>query len=565
MQNQPDTMTAQRTNPIVRVLPSLTDLAFLMPIVFLFARMDGVKTMLGDGDTGWHIRTGEWILANGRVPDKDIFSYTKAGDPWYAWEWLWDVCFAWLYHHGGLATVVVVNILLISLTFALLFRLVRRHCDNGFIAITVTFLACAASAIHWLARPHLVTMLFLVVLLYVLDRAREGSTRLLWVLPLFFILWTNLHGGFFVGLIVLAGYTAGEWARALFTADPVDRRVALQSGKRYAATALACALATIVNPYTYHLHAHIYQFFSEPYHVQNISEYQSISFHNPAGIYLEAMLLVGVFTAAWFVVKRRDFVPLVLIAGWAHLALFAARNIPLFAIIAAPFVAQAMNEMLRGIEHAQVAAWVQRAIFGFRNTALEFGETDRHWRLHLASTAAAVVLALLITNPNAVGKLKAEYDPQRYPAKALSVLRADPGSRIFTDDEWGDYLLYQLYPGHKVFVDGRDDFYGQDFEQKYLDVMNVKYDWEQYLNRYKVDTIVLSTKSALASAIKESGRWHPVYDDTVAIVFRAVPERAAESQQFSTRTTGGKDRGPRITNAVPHDRKIVAVRQPKGV
>ena len=95
----------------------------------------------------------------------------------------------------------------------------------------------------------------------------------------------------------------------------------------------------------------------------------------------------------------------------------------------------------------------------------------------------------LIVNPNATGKLKPEYDPQRYPAKALSVLRAEPGSRIFTDDEWGDYLLFHLYPGHKVFVDGRDDFYGQDFEQKYLDVMNVKYDWEQYLNQYKVDTM----------------------------------------------------------------------------
>src|SRR6202163_2295431 len=100
-----------RTNAIVRVLPSLTDLAFLMLIVFLFARMDGVKTMLGDGDTGWHIRTGQWILANGRVPRQDMFSFTKPGQAWYAWEWLWDVCFAWLYHHGAMASVVAASIL----------------------------------------------------------------------------------------------------------------------------------------------------------------------------------------------------------------------------------------------------------------------------------------------------------------------------------------------------------------------------------------------------------------------------------------------------------------------
>jgi hypothetical protein len=161
--------------------------------------------------------------------------------------------------------------------------------------------------------------------------------------------------------------------------------------------------------------------------------------------------------------------------------------------------------------------------------------------------------------------LKPEYDPERYPTKVLSLLRADPGSRIFTDDEWGDYLLYQLYPGHKVFVDGRSDFYGQDFEQKYLDVMNVKYDWEQSLGRYNVDTIVLSTKTALASAIKQSGHWRTVYDDTVAVVFRAVPERAAESQQVSAGISGGKERDPEITKAVHRDRKMVAVKQPKGV
>ncbi|MEN6533453.1 MAG: hypothetical protein ABFD89_07310, partial [Bryobacteraceae bacterium] len=84
-------MSETKPNPIIRVLPSLTDLAFLMPLVFLFVRMKGVTALLGDGDTGYHIRAGDWMLANGRVPDHDIFSFTRAGEPWFAWEWLWDV------------------------------------------------------------------------------------------------------------------------------------------------------------------------------------------------------------------------------------------------------------------------------------------------------------------------------------------------------------------------------------------------------------------------------------------------------------------------------------------
>jgi hypothetical protein len=277
------------------------------------------------------------------------------------------------------------------------------------------------------------------------------------------------------------------------------------------------------------------------------------------------MLLLGALSAAWFVVKRRNFVPLVLIVGWGHLALFSARNIPLFAIVAAPFVAQALQEMLRRLEEIPVAAWLHRFVAGFKNTAAEFDETDRMWRLQALSAVTVAMLALLIANPNASKKLKPEYDPEKYPAKALSVLRADPNSRIFADDEWGDYLLFNLYPGHKVFVDGRDDFYGQDFEQKYLDEMTVKYDWEQYLNRYKIDTVVLSTTSALASVIKESCHWHPIYDDTVAIVFKAVQKPAAEGQQVSTGVSSGRNRDPRITKAVHPDPRIGETKLKKGV
>src|SRR5438128_4529361 len=192
-------MDAPKPSSIIRVLPSLTDIAFVMPIVFLFMRMEGTGTLLGDGDTGWHVRTGEWILANGRIPDKDIFSFTKPGERWFAWEWLWDVCFAWLHQHWGMAAVVLASMFVISLTFALLFRLVRRKCGNVLIAITVTLLAAAGSSLHWLARPHLITVLLAVVFYGILERARDGKVRLLFLLPVLTVLWTNLHGGFFVG------------------------------------------------------------------------------------------------------------------------------------------------------------------------------------------------------------------------------------------------------------------------------------------------------------------------------------------------------------------------------
>src|SRR5205809_7774867 len=194
----------------VKLLPSLTDFAFLMPIVFLFGRMEGVKTLLSDCDTGWHIRTGEWILANHQAPMRDIFSFSKPGQPWFAWEWLSDVVFAGLNALGGLQAVVIFAILMLSATFTGLYFLVRRK-SNPVVAIVVTMVAAAASSIHWLARPHLFTLLFLVLFYAAMELVQEGRTRfagvpILWALPVVTILWTNLHGGFFAGALMVGAY-----------------------------------------------------------------------------------------------------------------------------------------------------------------------------------------------------------------------------------------------------------------------------------------------------------------------------------------------------------------------
>src|SRR5436305_9777817 len=104
----------KRSQFVLKLLPSFTDFAFLMPIAFLFGRMNGVKTLLNDCDTGWHIRTGEWILANRAIPAHDVFSFSKPGGPWFAWEWLSDVLFAGLNAAGGLRAVAIFGVVLLA-------------------------------------------------------------------------------------------------------------------------------------------------------------------------------------------------------------------------------------------------------------------------------------------------------------------------------------------------------------------------------------------------------------------------------------------------------------------
>jgi hypothetical protein len=547
---------AQATShALFHLMPSLTDAAFIIPLLFLFSKLDGVRTMLGDGDTGWHIRTGEWILANHRIPHQDMFSFTMPNQPWFAWEWLWDVTFAWIHAHGGLGSVVAVSMVIMCLAFALLYRLILRRCGNPIVAIGLTAMAAAGSSIHWLARPHLFTALFMVIFLAVLDRVHDGRTRLLWLLPAIMIPWTNIHGGFFIGIILVGTYAGGELLRAAFATSREERLASAKASLPYIYTVAGCALATLVNPYTYHLHQHILKYLNDPFQTTYILEFQSTNFRMGAAGFLEAMLALGLGAAVWYG-RRKQFTEVLTIVGWGHLSLIIVRNMPIFMLAAAPVVALPLTIWLKALSEAPIAGWLRRVFAAPEAIGEEIAPMERPWRLHVFPAVVMVLLFLAIQSPNAGKKLKPEYDPERYPAGALALLQ-QPGQRIFTHDEWGDYLLYHLWPkGVKVFVDGRSDFYGPVFGQAYIDILNVKYDWEQTLAKYGVNTILMPVDAPLTGALKESRKWRVVYDDTRAIVFRKI---GGSAETVSTSGIGGGERDLSIAvspNVYPEDHEF---------
>ncbi len=510
--------------------PSFSDVALLMPVLFLVLRLDGVRFLLGDGDTGWHLRTGEWILTNGRVPDRDIFSFTKAGEPWYAWEWLWDLVFGWLHLHGGLAPVVLGSLAVICVTGLLVYRMARSISGDALISIALTFLALAASSIHWLARPHLFTLLFVAVSYHLLEKVRTGRTALLWWLPPLTILWTNLHGGFFVGILLIGAYAAGELAGWLLSPEAAARRASLLRVRPYLACAAACLLASLINPYTWRLHAHIFRYLTDSYHFNNIIEFLSLNFHHPAAIYFEILLIGGAAAALWNLYRRR-YTYTILLLFWGHLALLAARNIPIFVILATPILALSFREALEKLEQAHVAERLRRVVTAFRRFSAEMAAMDRAARAPWAAVTALVGVGALVWAPQASGKFRPEYDPKRYPAQAVQSLgREALAGNVFADDEWGDYLIYRLYPHTRVFIDGRSDFYGGQLGKEVSGLLNGRFDWRQKLDSYAPQTAVLRADAPLASLLKESRRWRLVYDDGVAIVFRRAGEEARHSQ-----------------------------------
>jgi len=437
-------MTKPNASLALRFFPSLTDVAFLLPIPFIFVNLVGAKVLLQDEDTGWHVRTGEWILANHRLPYSDMFSFTRPGAPWFAWEWLWDVMFGWLHQHGGMAAVVLASLLVICLTCALTYRLALRKCDNVLIAFGVTLVAIAGSTIHWLARPHLFTLLFVVIFYHILERVQDGRTRLLWWLPFLMVLWTNIHGGWIAGFLLILPYAAGELTAFAIERAPELRRRALLRARGYSLCAAGCLLATFVNPYTYRLHLHIIGFFTEAYHLDNINEFLSLSFHHPASRYFEVMLFLAACAVFWSA-ARGQFGYIFLLLGWAHLALFSGRNIPIFMMLAAPLGAAAAHDLLKRVSGADLAAWVRKSIAYVEEFSGEFGRMDCAPRFHVISAVALALIVALFYAPAPPEKFRAEYDAEKFPAKALAALgHSGILDRTCTLDTWGGYLIYRL-------------------------------------------------------------------------------------------------------------------------
>jgi hypothetical protein len=496
----------------IRLLPSLTDFAFILPAFLLFAFLSGTNRLLMDGGTGWHIRTGEWILQHGSVPKTDLFSFTKPRAPWFAWEWGWDVCFAAVHRIWGLAGVAFINICLLCAISALLFALIRRCCGNDALSFLFTGIAVIGSTIHWLARPHLVSWVFLLLFLHVFVSAERGNLKLLAWLPVLTMFWTNLHGGFFLGpvttLIMATGAAVNGFAEQSW-------RGACAKAKPYLLALAGCAVATLVNPYSWRLDQHVFSYLEDTKLLEHMMEYRPVNFHEPGAALFECMLLLGV-GSAWWCFERGMFARVLMIVFFAHLALLSKRNVPLFFLAASPWAAGMLRSLLGRVKWVPPFRSFARAV-GEISGDLRAFERIRRW--HVASAAAVVLLAALFAARGS--GFDSRFDSRQFPIAAVPALSSLAKSRVFTYDQWGDYMIYRFYPESRVFMDDRSDFYGSQFLETYVRLINAGYNWESDLKRFAIDTVILRPDAPLATVLKQSPDWKLLFDDGRAIVFAA--------------------------------------------
>jgi hypothetical protein len=545
----------------VRLFPSLNDLAFLLPMIVLFTKMKGTQLLFADGDTGWHIRTGDWILAHRAVPTTDLFSFTKPDQAWFAWEWGWDLVFAVIHRFSGLSGVGFVTTLMLGIFTLLVYRLALRASHNNLISMLVTALTAAVSSIHWLARPHLVSWIFILIFLNAILSAQAGRKRMLYLLPVLMVCWVNLHAGFVAGLLILVCYGVGEALTCLvetkLPATGYAWSLAWLRSAPYWKTLALCAAATLVNPYGWRLHEHVFMYLTDSELLDKIQEFQSISFHAGPAIYFEIMLLLSAFVVCTKL-QARQFTPVLLICLWAHFALLSARHIPFLMVVAAPFVAVLLSSALDRARQIPAMASCSEALADICKDLRTFEFTPR---LHLASAAALLLIAGLF----ALGRapFAPQFDADTFPVRAIPLLERHIGSRVFTTDQWADYLLYRMYPAQRVFFDGRSDFYGNDFVKVNQRIASVEHDWKSLLQSYAIALAVLKPESPLSAVLKLTPGSKVLYDDGKVIVFDTSEiyqpilgksDSAAWTESLA-QTLPSAPAGMQLLSAVLHHRK----------
>jgi hypothetical protein len=464
-----------------------------------------------DADYWWHLRTGQWIVEEGRIPYTDPFSYTMQGQPWIAHSWLADIGMYLLDRYVGPSSLLLVRSLLQVGTWALLFMMLWERWPRLWGTLLLLLVAFMSSARFWLARPNTASLVLTVLLLYLWSLYKWHGRDRLWLLPLLFVLWANLHSGWIYGLFLLGALFVGEALAGRFWPDafPLERKRWL----RFGLFSLLCVPAVVINPYGPRLLLYPFTYYlgGITQHTNYVAEWLSPNFHEPSNLLFALLLLALVAALAW---RRGTIAPaeMLVVLLFVGLALSSVRA----AGIAIPLVTWSIAGVMgAGVatrsSPARRGAWLppSRTLIG-----LWYGGT---------LLLVLLLLAAIGVEYTIWGRSNGFRGEDMAPRDAVTALAQLDGQHMFNSYNWGGYIIWRLYPEQRVFVDGRADLYGDALFTQYMEVWKAGPNWAQVLTAYQVDAVICERQGPLATVLTASSAWQPVYVDEVAAVFRRIP------------------------------------------
>ncbi|WP_395444786.1 hypothetical protein [Caulobacter sp. UC70_42] len=450
--------------------------ALVMATVFLF-----LPQVLNDGDTYWHMATGEWILAHVRVPDRDVFSYTQAGRPWVAHEWLSEALMALAARLAGWAGVTALfAIAMGGAAWMLVRRLSLRL--GGLTLITTTVLALACMSGSLLARPHLFMLPMLIAWTIEMLTARdEHRAPRLWF-ALLMILWANLHGSWVFGLVV-----AGAFGLEALAEPNADKLKVLRGWGLFGLVSLVCAAITPHGPAALLFPFQVTSMAVLPH----ITEWRAEDFSHVSTF---AMVLL----ATLFVCLGRGVkVPTVRLLLLLTLLLMGLQHIRHQLVLAAIAPLLLAGPLAEALGHEPARPKPSRAL--------------------LAGFGMACVLLLGARLALPLQRVDGLNSPVTALDSVPAELRTQP---VLNGYGLGGYLIYK---GVKPFIDGRADMYGDAFSKRYFQAVEPDpVALRKLLADYRVAWTIFTPDDPVVALLDQDPAWRRIHADPYAVVHRRV-------------------------------------------
>lgn len=491
--------TAALAPPVVAVgaaesfslLKHLVSFPAMLGMMLVGAVFIAGRTFAVDPDLWWHLKNGQNMLDTHRWPITDPFSFTVAGQPWIATEWLGDVLFAAVARLAGLQGLDALLIILGGAVMVALYAYGTLRSGNskaGFVAAAALLVLANGS---FSLRPQMLGYVFLIVTLIVLELFRRGESKWLWLLPGLLFVWVNAHGSFVIGMMAIAAYWFGGLVE--FRVGGIEaRRWAAPQRLRLEIVFLLCLLALTITPYGTQLALYPFHVASSlPIGVANVMEWQSMPFNILGGKFFLALLLGFLLVQIAFRFTWR-LEELALFLFGTMMACLHVRFVLIFVPFFAPLLATVLARWLPGYERAKDKYTLNAVL--------------------IAATAAAMVWYF----PS-----RAEMHQtvtRRFPVRAVEYMQQHAiGGPLLNSYGFGGYLIWK---DQKVFVDGRADPYERGGSlADYFYITHLQPGALAVLRGYGIQSCLLERDEPLATLLAAQPEWQRVYADNLSILF----------------------------------------------
>ena len=490
IQTEPSVVRFQEARRAVRGIFSFPGLlATLLVVVTIFT----VRERFSDPDMWWHLKAGEIIWNSHSIPRADVFSFTAAGKPWTAQEWLSQAIIYAVYHFGGYSGLMLLLCLMSSALVLAGYAVSALYSGDVKIAFLGGLTTWLFATIGLAVRPHMFGYFLLISELAILHLGRTRDLRWFYALPPLFALWINLHSSFVFGLVVLAvilscSFLEFEWGLL------VTERWSSQARKTLAIASGLSSVALLLDPVGPKLIWYPFEvMFNQPINLGFVAEWQQPDFVSLRGMGL--LIAAGLIIAAILVRKAKLHVyEAILLALLFYLGVRHERMVLLFGIVAGPI----LSRLLAG-------TWAP-------------SEPDRDRIIPNAILMAISALAVVLAFPNRQD-LKEQVD-RANPVKALEFIQhSGLSGRMLNNYGYGGYLIWAA-PERKVFVDGRADVYEPaGVLADYVRFMNLAIDPRSVLEKYRIDFCFFAQDDEIAHVLPLLTGWKKIYSDKQSVIY----------------------------------------------